>query len=127
MAGGHGEKLSRKHEQAIAALLEQSTLVLAAADVGISVRTLRDWMKLPRFLSAYRAARRRCLEQSIGRLQLATSEATDTLRRLLTCGNPAAERSAADTILSHAADGLEKIDLLERLAEIEAKLKERQP
>jgi hypothetical protein len=37
---GHGEKLSRKREQAIAALLSASTLVEAAKAAGIGDRTL---------------------------------------------------------------------------------------
>jgi hypothetical protein len=55
---GHGEKLSRKREQAIAALLTQPTIAAAAKMAGIGERTLRRWLKLPEFASAYDAARR---------------------------------------------------------------------
>jgi hypothetical protein len=53
----HGEKLSRKKEQAIAALLARPTVQEAAAEVGISVRTLCEWLKHPVFKRAYGQAR----------------------------------------------------------------------
>src|SRR5688572_27719597 len=40
---GHGERLSRKQEQAVVALLEQPTLGQAAAAVGVNEKTLRSW------------------------------------------------------------------------------------
>ena len=51
---GHGEKLSRKQEQAIAALLEQPTIDAAAQVVGVSERTIRNWLKVCKFQVAHR-------------------------------------------------------------------------
>ena len=62
---GHGEKLTRKQDTAIGALLFQSTILAAAEFVGIGEATLRRWLKEPGFLTAYRAARRDTLEHCV--------------------------------------------------------------
>ena len=54
---GHGEKRSRKQEQAIASLLREATLESAAQAVGVGESTLRRWLQQPEFHRAYRAAR----------------------------------------------------------------------
>jgi len=51
---GHGTKLERKMDDAIAALLTQRNIEEAANLVGISPSTLLSWMKQPEFEVAYR-------------------------------------------------------------------------
>jgi hypothetical protein len=92
---GHGEKLTRKMEQAVAALLSESTIAKAAAKAGVSERTLRTWKKRPDFQAAYRAAQRDIYEESIVFAKQSARQATLTLYKNLTCGNPAAENQAA--------------------------------
>lgn len=55
---GHGEKLSRKQEAAVAALLTESTLCRAAERARVGEVTLWRWLKEPGFKAAYREARR---------------------------------------------------------------------
>jgi hypothetical protein len=59
---GHGEKLSRKREKAIAALLTEPTIAQAAKAAGIGEKTLRRWLKSPEFSLAYDAARRELID-----------------------------------------------------------------
>ena len=92
---GHGEKLSRKREQAIAALLAEPTLAAAAGALGVSDRTLRNWLKRSTFRAAYREARRQVVEGAIARLQQATTDAVACLQRNLTCEHAATEVRAA--------------------------------
>ena len=40
---GHGDKLSRKQEQAIAALLAEPTIEAAAPKADIGLTTLKNW------------------------------------------------------------------------------------
>ena len=49
----HGDTLLRKAEGAITALLNQGTLVTAAATAGVSVRTLKRWPREPMSAVAY--------------------------------------------------------------------------
>jgi hypothetical protein len=118
MAGqGHGEKLSRKQELAIAALLSSDTVGKAADAAGVAERTLRGWLQEPLFQDAYRAARRQVVEGTLTRLLALCGDAVDALKRNLTCGKPASEIRAALAVLEQTTKGLEATDLL---AEIDA-------
>src|SRR4051794_3849812 len=98
---GHGEKLTRKQEQAIGHLLTEATVADAAALAGVGVATLRRWLALPAFRNAYRAARRQVVEQAVARLQRAAERAVGRLEANLNCGVPQAEIRAAQVILEH--------------------------
>ena len=118
---GHGAKLGRKQEEAIAALLSQRNIDEAARAAGVGARTLLCWMKLPEFDSAYRAARRLAFGQSIARLQQATTAAATTLLKVMV--DPATPAStkvrAADSVLGHAAKAIEIEDIEARVTELE--------
>ena len=76
---GHGQKLSRKKEQAIAALLSQPSIGGAAKKVGIGEKTLFRWLQLDEFQLAYKNARRQVIDQTIAQIQSVLSEAVQTL------------------------------------------------
>jgi hypothetical protein len=113
---GHGEKLTRKTEQAIAALLEHPTLDEASKACGVSKRSLMRWLQDADFQKKYRDAQRAVVDTAISKLQAATVKAVETLERNLTCGNFFAENSAAQAILTHS---FKAIELSELRAEIE--------
>jgi hypothetical protein len=93
---GHGEKLGRKQEDAIAALLTQRNIEEAARTAGVGTRTLIRWLKLPDFGKEYRKARRDPLHQSVARMQRATGVAASVVLRLMTDPNvPAAVKLRA--------------------------------
>jgi hypothetical protein len=118
---GHGEKLGRKQEDAIAALLTQRNIEDAARAAGVGARTLIRWLKLPEFRVAYREARRAGFSQSIARLQQASSAAATTLLKIML--DPAAPAStrvrAADSVLDHAKQAIEIEDIEARVSELE--------
>jgi hypothetical protein len=124
MSRGHGDKLGRKKELAIAALLQQPTILAAAQVVGIEECTLRKWLELPEFKTAYRKARQRVLEAAIGRLQQVTGDAVEALKRNLTCGRPDTEVRAAQAILSQAVQAGELSELWETIEAMERRLGE---
>jgi hypothetical protein len=125
VARGHGDKLSRKQEQAIAALLAQPTIEAAARAANVAERTLKGWLVLPEFAAAYARARREVLERTVARLLKATGKAVDTLEVNLVAERPSDQIRAAVAILEHAGRGVELLDLAERLAEVERRLAER--
>lgn len=118
---GHGTKFGRKKEEAIAALLTQRNIEEAAKATGIAPNTLLNWLKLPEFESAYRAARRDTFKQSIARLQQATSAAVTTLLKVMVdAATPASTKvRAADSVLDHAAKAIEIEDIEARVSELE--------
>ena len=119
---GHGDKLNRKQEQAIAALLSASSIKAAADVCGMAEITLWRWLQLPDFQTAYRAARRQVVERAVSELQAACGEAVETLKRNLHCENPAVEIRAARIILEQGIKGVELMDLQERVERLEAML-----
>jgi AcrR family transcriptional regulator len=106
-------------EKALSALLKSSTVIEAAKVCGLSEETLYRYLRDKEFVSDYRNARRQVVENSITQLQQASGEAVETLRRNLSCSNPQAEIRSAQIILDNALKGVELVDILERLEQIE--------
>ena len=118
---GHGEKLGRKQEEAIAALLVQRNVEDAARAAGVGTRTLLRWLKLPEFAQEYRKARREAVHQSVARMQQATGAAASVVLKLMTDPNvPAAVKlRAAECVFDRAFKGVESEDIEARLSELE--------
>jgi transposase-like protein len=120
---GHGNKLSRKKEQAIIALLEAPTVKEAAEVVGVNPATLYKWMAQPEFEEAYRKARHRAMGEAIARLQQASSKAVATLWDVMGDqeATPASRVTAARAVLELGMRGTE-IEVIEaRLRKLEEK------
>jgi hypothetical protein len=118
---GHGAKFGRKKEETIVALLTQRNVEEAARAVDISTKTLLRWLKVPEFQVAYRTARRDVFSQSVARLQQASGAAVSTILKIMVDPSaPAASRvRAADSVLDHAANGIEQEDIEVRVSELE--------
>jgi hypothetical protein len=121
---GHGEKRSRRAEVAIAALLTEPTVEQAAAKAGVSHRTLKGWLRQPRFLAAFRRAQREILDRTVAQLVAVSGEAVQTLRRNLACGKPAAEIRAAGAILERMDRGLQTANLAAEVEDLRRQLSE---
>jgi len=117
-----GQKLGRKREAAVLALLSARSVEEAARVVGVNPRTLYRWMKEPPFDADYRAAKKAAYGQSIARLHYLSSAAVSTLGKVMLDATtpPATKVRAADSILSHTAKAIEIEDLDARLREWEA-------
>jgi hypothetical protein len=122
---GHGEKLSRKQEALISALLTAPTLADAAQTAGIGEVTAWRWLKEPTFQTTYREARRQVVQQAIVQVQRATGEAVETLRNVMQDSeSPASARvSAAKVILETATKWVEVEDLEARITALEQQAK----
>jgi len=123
---GHGSKFSRKMEEAVAALLTQRNTEEAARSVGIGTATLIRWQKEPEFKKAFREARRGAHQQSIARLQQATSAAVTTLLKVMVDPTTPASTKvrAADSVLAHSAKAIELEDIEARVADLERSAEE---
>lgn len=77
---GHGEKLNRRREAAIAALLRHPTVGDAAQAIGVHERTLRRWLGQLDFRAAFDRAAETALADAIARLGALAGEAVETLR-----------------------------------------------
>jgi phage terminase small subunit len=119
---GHGEKLSRKQDQAITALVTCPSITAAAAQCGLAEVTLRRWLKQDGFQQTYREARRQVVQQAVVQVQHATSTAVQTLLAVMqdTAAPASARVSAAKAIFETALKGIELEDLEARIAALEA-------
>lgn len=118
---GHGEKLSRKQEAAIAALLSCKTIAEAAKAAGIGENTLFRWLRLDDFQNAYRKARKDVVSQAIGQIQNGLSDAVKTLQSVMNNKKaPASARvSAARSMIDLGLKGVEIEDLQSRVEALE--------
>ena len=119
---GHGEKLSRKQEDAIAALLTYGTVRDAARACKVGEATLFRWLQIPSFHERYTIARREVLQAALTMLQSAGRAAVAALARNLKCGVPAVEVSAARVILDTAIRAHELEDVTQRIERLEQTL-----
>ena len=106
-------------EKVLSALLQSNSVAEAAKISGIAERTIYRYLNEKDFQTEVRAARRSVVETSIGQIQGAASEAVETLKKNLHCGNPSAEIRAAQIILENSVKGIEMLDILERLEILE--------
>lgn len=118
---GHGAKFGRKKEEAIIALLTHRNVEDAAKSIGIASKTLYRWMQIQEFELAYRQARRAAFQQSVARLQHASSAAATTLLKLTVDPNaPAAVKArTAYYILTLGTKAMETEDIEVRVADLE--------
>jgi hypothetical protein len=124
---GHGQKLSRNQERAIAALISSPSILGAAKNVGIGEKTLNRWLKLENFKTAYREAREQVVNQAIAGIQKSMADAVKALKDIMTDEQaPASARvSAARTIIDTALKSAEIEDLDRRISELEKAVKKR--
>lgn len=121
VTAGHGAKGAAIRERAIIALLNESTILLAARRSGISERTLRRWIAEDTpFQSALQAARRANFQNAMDRIQAGTERAVLTLEALLAAKQPPHVRlNAARTILEIGIQRHDADTILRRLRDLE--------
>jgi hypothetical protein len=117
---GHGTKFGRKKEAAIAALLTEKNHVEAARVIGIDLKTLKRWIRLPEFIEEWRRARWAVVEQAYARAQQNTGAATSVLLKLMAdpVTPPASRIRAALGILDISRQALD-LDVDTRVATLE--------
>jgi len=122
---GHGEKLTRKKEQAIVALLSHASIPDAARSIGIAEVTLWRWLQRQDFRAEYQKARREAVGRAIDHVQRAAAGAVETLEAVMGDREaPASSRvSAAKTVLDAALKAVELEDIQERLEAVERAMK----
>lgn len=116
------DTLTAKQQKVIAALLSEPTTKQAAQSAGVNEATIWRWLQLKPFQTAYLAARRETVKQSIARLQKKTGDAVDVLSEIMQSQNvPGSVRvSAAKAVIEYAIKSVEVEDLAHRVEELEA-------
>src|ERR687891_308479 len=117
MSGFEEKSLTKNQDRALAALMSLPTLGLAAAQVGITERTLHRWINEDNlFKSEYLKLRREIVGNAVLQLQKASNNAVNCLISVVNdLDNPASARvTAAVKILELSFRGIEINDLDQR-------------
>ena len=109
----------------IAALAAGASVQAAARAGGVSERTVYRRLEDPAFRKAVEDARAEILSRAVSKLTAASTEAADTLRRLLRSDMDFARLAAARSILELGAKLREHQDLSERVRTLEEHLAEK--
>ena len=117
------EDVSVKQDKLIPYLLTENSIEAACKRAGVGTATYYRWLSDKAFVEKFRQARSSILENTVARLQSLAGEAVETLRKNLSCGNPAVENRAAIAILDQTVKGVETLDILEKLETVQAMLK----
>jgi hypothetical protein len=127
MSDSREKPLSHKQELALAALVAQPTLGLAAAQVKMSERTLYRWLHDdPDFKAEYLKLRREIVNNAVFQLQKSCNNAVNCLQSVINDPDaPASARvSAACRILEMSLDAIKVEAIEERLESLEARIEE---
>ena len=118
---GHGEKLSRRQELAILALISESYIGSAAQKAGIAKKTLWRWLQTESFREAYRRTRGEVVRHAMAQIMAAMTTAIDSLCQVMgdTEAPASARVSAAKAVLDFGLKASELEDLDARVAKLE--------
>ena len=127
MAENRADNLSPAQENAILALIAQTTVAKASEACGVPERTLYNWLDDPHFERAYRKARKLAFRQAISLTQRYAPMAVQTLAKISTDQSAphAARVSASTALLKFSRESIELDDVVERVEALEADMKER--
>ena len=116
--------LSPKQEQAILALMSESTVIRAAETVGVDARSIYRWLADPTFAAAFRRTRREAFAQAMATTQKYAAMAVHSLDKVMTDANanPQARVAAATALLKFSRESLEIDTLVERIEQLEGEV-----
>lgn len=114
-------KETYKQEQAVAALINSSSISEAAQVAGVGERTLFRWLNEQEFKEQYRHARREVVAQALANLQRVCSTAVNTLSEIMenSEASPSARVTASRAALELAIRSVETEDIMARLERLE--------
>lgn len=113
--------MTEKQERALAALLTEPTQEAAAKKIGVTSRTLRNYLAVPEFYEAYRKAHAQLVEDATKQMQRGLSAAVDTLQEIATDpeAGKTARVAAARSMLEQTLRYTELSDIMSRIAKLE--------
>jgi len=113
-------RLPASQRRAITAILGTPTLKAAAAQCGITSRTVRRWLGQAAFRAGVEAARNEAFVEALARLRAAMGSAVATLEDALHSKDPRVASAAACSLLRFGLQAHTTLDIEKRIAELES-------
>lgn len=120
----YNESLNAKQNHAVVAYMIQTTDAAVANQVGVKVRTIQRWKKLPAFKKALRDNRVEAFGRATSLAHNAAVRAIQSLVEIMERDDSkdAVKVSAANAILKHARQSMELDDLQARVDELSKRI-----
>ena len=115
-----------KNSRLALVLAAGATVTAAAAELGISRKTVQRKLAKPVFRRRVAELRAQLFGEALGRIADSLTRATDSLAALLDSNDPAVRLRAAAAILSLGMKMRDSVDVSDRLSELEAELARKQ-
>lgn len=117
---------NNKQELILTALLTNPTIRQAAASIAVPETTIYTWLRKPEFKVEYERRKRELVDNTRSYLQIKLQEATDTIYKIMKDGEaPSQTRlNAARTMFEYCHKLTEQADIIARLDELEAQIKD---
>src|SRR5262245_23429993 len=116
---GHGEKISIRREKSMVAVLTAAMVKELDSQAGLRGRTIRSKRGQDPSTARSAADRPQLLHGAVGDLTSATTAAVQTLNDNLQAERSGDQIRAAVAILDHAQRGVELMDVVSRVEELE--------
>ena len=114
-----GNNLSVNQKRALASLMETKTVTAAAEAVGLTRKTIYQYLQDPNFRAALTNAERGLIDGAGVRLLAGQEKALDTLEGLMDDTDPTNKRLAAVAWLNYALKWRELRNIEDRLGDLE--------
>lgn len=116
-------RLSAKQEKAVSLLLGNHTIAEVAKQVGVTERTLYNWLRHSDFQERLELEKKKLREQAFDKLRTTLNKAVECLENLLESKAESIKLRACQTILDYNIKLAEIKELEERLEKLEDAVK----
>lgn len=116
-------RLTPKQENAVLELINSPTCTKAeiCVKLGISEKTIYNWLRLPQFQERLAEARENIRRDAFNSLKQALNESVEVLRQLLHSENETTKLKSALSIISFNLQVIETEEVQKRLSKLEEK------
>jgi len=120
---GDSGKLSARQRLALPIMAAEPTIEGAAERIGVSRKTLYEWLKQEPFRQALENARKEYVESGFRAIRLAAKRAADKIIQHLENADPKVSLRAAEDVIKFA-EAIERDELENRLEDLEGKVRQ---
>jgi transposase len=119
-------KLSARQRLALPVIAGEPTIEGAAERIGVTRKTIYEWLKQEPFRLALEEARKEFVESAFRTMRLAAKQAADKIVKHLDCTDEKVSLRAAEDVIEFAKEFISLEDHERRIKELEERLEEAQ-